>query len=140
MQDSIGGILDFRIWKSRFSRLSFDDEIDRIEVRFSLSSSGDFDKGASFKLFDVAVYAGDAHSNIFGEPVLAGKTEIVVPCVAEKQRIYCLGSDRDVGMAQNEIWNLGEAVQRHGVGAVYSHIAFFVFEDVADVASLRVFH
>ena len=90
---SAGGILDFHLRKSRFLALPFDHKIDRIEVRLSLPPSGDIDQGASFKLLDVAVDARNAHSDIFGETVLAGEAEIIVPRVAEKQRIDRLGSD-----------------------------------------------
>ena len=92
---SIYGNLDFHRWKSRFSWFLFNDEIDGVKICFTLSPSGDLNEAASFKLLDKAVYAGDAHADIFGQTVLPWEAQVVVPSVTEQQGIdrFCANGD-----------------------------------------------
>lgn len=130
---SIGGILDFHPWKSRLSGLLLDDEIDGVEVRPSLPSSGDLDEGAALKFLDEAIDARDAHSDILGKTILAGKAEVVVPGIAEEQRVDRLRADGNVWVAQNEVRDLGEPVESHRVGGVELHVALNALNLFTDV-------
>ena len=49
---------------------------------------------------------------------LPREAEVVVPGAAEKQRIGGLRTDRDARVSQDEIGELGEAVQSDGIGTV----------------------
>ena len=79
----MGGILDFRPWKSGFSDLLFDYKIDRVEVGLSLSPPRDLDERASLKLLDEPVDTRNAHSDIFCQAILARKAKVVVSGIAE---------------------------------------------------------
>jgi len=120
---STGGILDFRRRKSRIPDLPFDHEVDGVEVGPPLPASRNFNQRTALKLLDEAVDARNAHADILGEAVLAGKTKVVVPGVAEKQRVDRLCADRNVGIAQNEIRDLGEPIASHRVCGVELHVA-----------------
>ena len=135
---STGGILDFRRWKSRFPGLLFDHEIDGVEVRPPLPASRNFNERTALKLLDEAIDARDAHADILGEAVLAGKAKIVVPGVAEKQRVDRLCADRNVGIAQNEIRNLREPIASHRVCGVELHVALNVLKLTAYVFHVAI--
>lgn len=46
-----------------------------------------------------------------------------MPSVTQKKRIDCFCADRNVGITQNEIWDLREAVLRDRVGGIQLHVA-----------------
>ena len=117
------GNLDFRMWKSGFSTLSLHYKVDCVEVGLALTASGYFDEGATLKLLDVAVHACNTHSNIFREPILAGKAKIVVPRVAQKEGVNGLGSDGDIRVTEDEVRNLSEALECDRIRTVYPHVA-----------------
>ena len=101
------GNLDFHRWKSRFPKtqfFGFDYEIDRIKIGFPLPPPGDLNERGFLKLLYEAVHAGDTHAHVLGEPILAGKAKVIVPGVAEQQRVDRLGTDRNVGIAEDEVW------------------------------------
>src|SRR5438105_2215981 len=108
-------------------------EVDGIEVGLALSPSGDVDEAAGLKFFDEGVDAADAHPESLGQCVLPWEAKVVVPGVAEKERVGRLGTDRDVGVAKNEIRELGEAVQRNRISAVDVDVLLDCLEVCADV-------
>ena len=134
----MGGILDFRRWKSGLPYLLFNYEIDRVKIRLPLSPSRDLDQRTTLKFLYEPVDARDAHRNILGETFLAGETKIVVPGVAEEQRVDSLRTDRNVRVAQNEIRNLREAMKRHRVDGVELHVTFDTLDLIAYVFHLAI--
>ena len=111
----------------------FDHEIDRVEVRLPLSPSRDLDEAAALELLDESVDARDAHSDILREPILSGEAKVVVPRVAEQQRVDRLCADRDVGVAQDEIRDLGKSMQGHRIDGVERHVALKALHLIAYV-------
>ena len=95
----MGGILDFRRWKSGLPYLLFNYEIDRVKIRLPLSPSRDLDQRTTLKFLYEPVDARNAHGNILGETLLARETKIVVPGIAKKQRVDRLRADRNVRVA-----------------------------------------
>lgn len=83
-------------------------ELDFVEVRLALTASDDFHQSGGFERLDEFIDARNAHAHVLGETFLAGKAGIVVPRVAEKHRINDFRSDRQNGIAQNKIRDLGE--------------------------------
>jgi hypothetical protein len=133
-----GRIPDFDISKSRLRRawlaFAFHPEIHLIEIGFPLPPAGNLDEPACLQLLDVFVYPRDAHAHVAGKPFLAGKAAVVVPSEMQEHRVRDLGPEADVGIAQDEIGNLGKAAARDRIIRCELDVAFS--ENVADVTRL----
>jgi hypothetical protein len=70
---------------------------------------------------------------MLGEPFLARKAKIVVPRITEKKRVHRLGVGGELGVTQNKIRKLGEAIPRDWIRGVESHVLLNLFEIGADV-------
>jgi hypothetical protein len=93
-------------------------EFDRIEICFPLSALSDCDKIRSFQLFDELIYPPDAHTDILGQPRLAGEAFLIVPSVAEKHGVNHLRADAELWVFKNEVGNLGEATLNNRIDSV----------------------
>ena len=102
-----------------------------VDVGFALPSALDADQSGAFKFADKLGHAGPAHAHVNRQPILAGKTRIVVPRIAQKHGVSHFRTGRQIGIFQNEIWNLGEASLQHGIDRVQLQI--LLLEDFPDV-------
>ena len=75
----------------------------------------------------------DVRAHVLGEALLAWKAKIVVPSVAEKKRVDSLRVCGQFGIAQDEVRELREAVQRNRVGSIEPHVLLDLFEPAGDV-------
>ena len=71
-------------------------------------------------------------------PILSGKAQVVVPGVAQQQRVDGLGPDGDLGIAQDEIRQLREAIPRDRIGGIELHVLLDLVEPLADVLHARI--
>jgi hypothetical protein len=92
------------------------------------------------KLLEVGSNAAVGRPHVLRQLDLPREAGVVLPSVLKQHGVRELGAHRYDRIRQDEIRDLRKAVARRKVGADDLDVAFFVFEDVADVASLRVFH
>jgi len=95
-----------------------------IQIGFAKSSLLYFQELLTFQFFEVCPDASVGGAHVGGQLDLSGKAGVVLPCVFEQHRIGELGADRDVGIRENEIWNLREAVTRGEIGTNYFDVSF----------------
>ena len=124
--------------KSAFAHLLLHDEVDDVEVGLSLSAALDLDETAVFELRDGPADGRDVRAHVLGEALLAGEAQIVVPGVAEEERVGGLGIGRKIRISQNEIRELREAVQRDWIGAIQPHVLLDFLEIAGDVLHLGI--
>jgi hypothetical protein len=89
-----------------------DDEVDRVEVRLPLPAARNLNEPCGLQLLE---------------------TQVVVPGITQEERVRRLRADRQVGILEDEIRQLGEPVQRDRICAVDFDVLFDLFKSVGDV-------
>ena len=97
----------------------------------------DVDQTAGLKFLDECIDATDAHPESLGQRILPWKAEIVVPSVTEEERVGRLGADRYGGVAENEIRQLREAMQRNWISTVDLYVLLGHLKVVFDAIHRR---
>ena len=59
-------------------------EADLVDIGFALATSLNLDEFLCLKFLDEVVDAPEADAKVVGEPLLTGKTEIVVPSITQE--------------------------------------------------------
>jgi hypothetical protein len=72
-------------------------------------------------------------SSILGRGLLAGKAVILLASVLERHRVVELGTGREVFVAEDEVWDLGEPVRGYQIRADDLDVALDLGEVAADV-------
>ncbi len=93
-------------------------EFNRIEICFPLSVLGNCNKIRSFQLFDELIYPPNAHTDIFGQPRLAGEAFLIVPSVAEEHGVNHLRANAELWVFENELGDLAEATLNNRINSV----------------------
>ena len=62
-------------------------EADLVDIGFALATTRDLDELFCLKFLDEVVDAAEADAEVVSEPLLPGKTEVVVPGVTQEFRI-----------------------------------------------------
>ena len=88
-----------------------------IEVSLAKSSLGHFQEAGILQLFEVGSHTTLPRPHVVGELLLAGKAGVVRPGVFQEHGIGELGADAQVLIGEDEVWDLGEAMARDGIGA-----------------------
>ena len=93
-------------------------KMDCVDIRLSQSTSFNADKPGLAQFANVLGDAGPTHPHVIREAILAGKTGIVVPSVAQEHRVSQFGPDRQIRVSQDEIWHLGKTATRDWIQRV----------------------
>ena len=79
----------------------------------------------------------DVGAHVLGKTFLAGEAEVVVPGVAQQQRVDCLRIGGEIRIPENEVGKLREAMLRNRIGGVEPHVLIDRSELFADVFHTR---
>jgi len=86
-----------------------------VKVGFPLPPTLDRHHARPLQFSDQLGHPHPAHAHVLGQSVLARKTKIVMPRVAQEHGVRDLGSHGNFWVFQNEIGDLGKARLQHGI-------------------------
>ena len=93
-------------------------EVDGVKIGFTLTPATDGDQTGGLQFRDQLGHPDTRQAHVTGQPVLTGKTTVVMPGVAQEHGIGDLGPDGNFRIAEDEVGHLGEPVLQHGIGRV----------------------
>jgi len=105
-------------------------KMDGVNVGSSLSPALNAYQAGLFQFPHKLGHARPAHAHVLGQPILSRKARIIVPRVAQKHGIGHFGAQRQLGVFQDEIRDLGKASLQHGIDRVQLQI--LLLEDFPD--------
>ena len=89
--------------------------MDGVKVGFPLPPPFNSDQAGAFQFPHKFGHAGAAHAHVLRQPILARKTGIIVPGIAQKHGVGDLGTNGEVGVFEDEIGDLGKTTTQHGI-------------------------
>src|SRR6202051_4522716 len=113
-------------------------EVQFVDIGLALPAPGNTQEPVGLQRFEVLADIGLMQAHVLGKPFLARIAIVVLPRVAEQYGEGELVARAEVLRLEQEVWDLGEAAARGGVGVAQDDVA--VLENVANVAFLAILH
>ena len=108
--------------------------MDHVKIGLSLPSALYSNQTGFVQFGDQLGHTHTGHAHVIRQPLLAGKTGVIVPGVAQEHGVGHLRAHGDVGVFEDEIRNLGKAVLQHRIDRVQLQILLLEqFPDFFDV-------
>lgn len=99
-------------------------KVDRVEVGLPQATALNADERVIGEFGDELRHAGYTHAHVPRQSFLPWKAEVVVPGVREEHRIGEFGADREIGVAQDEVGDLGKTKTRRRIEGIQLDVLF----------------
>jgi len=110
-----------------------------IEVGLAKAPLGHFEEAGILQFFEVGSHTAFPCSHVVRELLLAGKAGVIRPGVFQKHGIGELGADTELLIGEDEVRDLGEAMERDGISTDDLDVASDLLKPAVDGIHARFF-